>query len=288
MIDWNKLFSNANIEKQVNILNDTLFNIFSNFVRSKAITINDRDPPWINEEIKCKMKSKNKPFQQNLENGRKITDFEIVDKEAAELSEMIQNRKERYFYDLSVKLNNPQTSPKTYWFVIKSCCKGRRIPIIPPLSVNGKIITDFNEKTNLFNKYFSSQWNPLPNNSKLPENQTYITETKLSSFNIEDEDIYKIIKTLDINKAHGHDEVSIRMLKLCDKSIVKPLSIIFNNSKRKNTFPNLWKKANVVPIHKKGEKDLIKNCRPVSLLPIFGKTFERLIFNSLSKYIDGN
>ena len=85
-----------------------------------------------------------------------------------------------------------------------------------------------------------------------------------------------------------HDEVSIRMLKLCDKRIVKPLSIIFNNSKRKNTFPNLWKKANVVPIHKKGEKDLIKNYRPVSLLPIFGKTFQRLIFNSFSKYIDGN
>ena len=154
--------------------------------------------------------------------------------------------------------------------------------------MNGKIITDFNEKANLFNKYFSSQCNPLPNDSKLPENQTYITETKLSSFNIEDEDIYKIIKTLDINKAHGHDEVSIRMLKLCDKSIVKPLSIIFNNYKLKNTFPNLWKKANVIPIHKKGEKDLIKNYRPVSLLPIFENIFERLIFNSLFKYIDEN
>ena len=131
----------------------------------------------------------------------------------------------------------------------------------------------------------SCQCNPLSNDSKLPENQTYITETKLSSFNIEDEDIYKIIKTLDINKAHGHDEVSIRMLKLCDKSIVKPLSIIFNNCKLKNTLPNLWKKANVVPIHKKGEKDLIKNYRLVSLLPIFGKIFERLIFNSLFKYM---
>ena len=88
--------------------------------------------------------------------------------------------------------------------------------------------------------------------------QIYITETKLSSFDIEDEDIYKIIKTLDINKAHGHDEVSIRMLKLCDKSIVKSLSIISKNCKLKKTFPNLWKKANIVPIHKKGEKDLIK------------------------------
>ena len=41
-------------------------NIFSNFVRSKVITVDDRDPPWINEKIKCKIKSKNKTFQQYL------------------------------------------------------------------------------------------------------------------------------------------------------------------------------------------------------------------------------
>ena len=134
----------------MNILNDTLFNIFSNFVRSKVITVDERDPPWKNEEIKCKIKSKNKTTQQYLKNGRKITDFEIVDKEAAELSEMIQKRKKKYFYDLSLKLNNPQTSPKTYWSIIKSCYKGRKIPIIPPLSVNGKIITNFKEKSKSF------------------------------------------------------------------------------------------------------------------------------------------
>ena len=39
-----------------------------------------------------------------------------------------------------------------------------------------KIVTNFKEKANLFNKYFPSQCNPLPNDSKLPENQTYITE----------------------------------------------------------------------------------------------------------------
>ena len=74
------------------------------------------------------------------------------------------------------------------------------------------------------------------------------------SSNIEDKDIYKILKTLDINKVHGHNEVSIRMLKLCDKSIVEPLSVIIKNYKVKKTFPNLWKKANVVPIHKKRKR----------------------------------
>ena len=80
-----------------------------------------------------------------------------MDKEAARLSEMIQSRKERYFYDLSLKLNNPQTSPKAYWSVMKSCYHGRKIPIIPPLSVIGKINAKFKEKTKIFNKYFSSQ-----------------------------------------------------------------------------------------------------------------------------------
>ena len=70
------------------------------------------------------------------------------------------------------------------------------------------------------------------------------------------------------------------MLQLCNKSIVKPLSIIFKNCRLRKFFPNLWKKANVVPIHKKRSK--------VSLLPIFGKILERLIFNSLFKYIDEN
>ena len=50
---------------------------------------------------------------------------------------------------------------------------------------------------------------------------------------------YKIHKALDVNKVHGHDEVSVRMLKLCNKSIAKPDSIIIKNRKLKKTFPNL-------------------------------------------------
>ena len=183
MIDWDKLFFKANVEKQVNILNDTLLNIFSNFVRSKVITINDRNPPWINEEIKCRIESKSKTFQHYFKNGRKIIDFENVDKEAAELSKMIQNWEERYFYDLSVKLNNAETSPKTYWSIIKSCYNVRKIPIVPSYSVNGKIITDFNEKANLFNKYF--HLNAILYQMIVSYQKIKHILQKLSSFNIE-------------------------------------------------------------------------------------------------------
>ena len=75
--------------------------------------------------------------------------------------------------------------------------------------------------------------------------------------------------------------ISIRMLKLCGKSICKPLDLIFQSCIKQGKFPAEWKKANVAPVHKKGDKRILKNYRPVSLLPICGKIFERLIYYNL-------
>lgn len=80
----------------------------------------------------------------------------ILNKEAVEMSKMIQNRKENYFHELSLKLNNRQISFKTYWSVTKLCYSDWTVPIILPLSVNREIVTNFKGKVNLFNKYFVS------------------------------------------------------------------------------------------------------------------------------------
>ena len=69
-----------------------------------------------------------------------------------------------------------------------------------------------------------------------------------------------------------------------DKSISKSLLIIYKNCLKYNYFPDQWKMANVVPVHKKNEQNLVKNYRPISLLPIAGKIFEKLIFDNLYEY----
>ena len=71
----------------------------------------------------------------------------------------------------------------------------------------------------------------------------------------------------------------MRMIKLSDIALVAPLKIIFENCLRCGVFPQLWKHANVVPVHKKNEKNLKANFRPISLLSIFGKILERLIYD---------
>ena len=108
----------------------------------------------------------------------------------------------------------------------------------------------------------------------------------LSSLDIITIDIRKVIKALKVNKAHGYNGISIRMLKLCESAITELLYLIFKNCLSSNTFPDVWKKANVIPIHKKGGKQVLKNYRPVSLLLIWGKTFEKLIFNPLYSFFE--
>ena len=94
--------------------------------------------------------------------------------------------------------------------------------------MNDKLISDFELKANHFNNCSASQCTPLDNSSKIPENQTYITNAKLSSIKFESKDI-NIIKSLSVDKTNGQGNIFIRMLKICDSAIIEPLSIIFNN-----------------------------------------------------------
>ena len=96
------------------------------------------------------------------------------------------------------------------------------------------------------------------------------------------------MKNLDPNKAHGHDMISIRIIKLCGISICKALEIIFQNCLRSSKFLSEWKKANVVPTFKNGSKQCIKNYRPVSLLPVCSKVFERLLYNNMFSFFSEN
>ena len=82
--------------------------------------------------------------------------------------------------------------------------------------------------------------------------------------------------------------ISICMLKMSDKSICKHLEYIFRDQLNNEHFPSQRIKTNVVPFHKNDDKQILKNCRAVSLLPIYAKIFGRIIYNRISEYIIEN
>ena len=196
---------------------------------------------------------------------------------------MILKRKEDYYCALSDKLNDPHTSAKSYWSILKTLCKGKKIPLMPPILISNKLVSNFKEKANHFSAFFASQCTPVSSHNTLPLVTTPITNASLSSISFNDQEILNIIPSLNFNKAHGYG-LSIRLLKICDSSVVKPLSTIFKNCLQSGSFPNNWKKSNVVPIHKKGDKQLLQNYGPVSLLPIC-KIFEIIIFSPIFEYL---
>ena len=71
------------------------------------------------------------------------------------------------------------------------------------------------------------------------------------------------------------------MLKICGNSLCMSLELIFNDCLVNGIFPSIWKKGNIVPVHKKNNQQRLNNYRPISLLLICSKIFERLIFNEI-------
>ena len=114
------------------------------------------------------------------------------------------------------------------------------------------------------------------------------SQSRLSSLNIIEDNILKIVRALNINKAHGHDEISVRMIKICDEALVKPLSLIYKNGVDTGIFPNISKRLDIVPVYKRRDKQIIKNYRPISLLPICGKILEKILFNSIYELLEEN
>ena len=86
-----------------------------------------------------------------------------------------------------------------------------------------------------FNSLFASKCTPLINNSTVPNSIQYVST---ATFSFNEEVILKFINVLSINRAHGIHDISIWMIKLCSKSVVKPLSIIFKNCIDTGTFPD--------------------------------------------------
>ena len=93
--------------------------------------------------------------------------------------------------------------------------------------VDDKHATDIRTKGNIFNEYFTEQCTLLKNSSVLLINQTFLTQSRFTSLDFNEKEIFKIIRALNMHNVPGHDNISIRMINICDKSLLKPLIILF-------------------------------------------------------------
>ena len=251
--NWKRAFENLSVDEKVELLNETLLNIFRNYVPNKKIKCDYRQPPWMTDDIKKSLKQRSKLTKYFYKNGQRNSDYIKVLQKSEECTNLISEAKKNYILKMTSKLEDSNTAPKTYWSISNRFLYNKKIPAIPPLLVDGTFISDFCEKANLFSNFFASICTLIKNNGTLPP-FTYKTNTRINCFHVANKDVLLIINSLGSSKAHGYDNISIKMIKLCNDSITIPLKIIFEESLKKGIFPDMWKKGNIIPAHKKATK----------------------------------
>ena len=102
---------------------------------------------------------------------------------------MVSSAKTLYYENLAKKLNNPLLQPKTYWSILKTFYNDKKIPLIPPLLIKDKFVTDIKTKADIFNNFFAEQCTPLHNDSKLPPNLMVLTQSRLDSLDLNEDEI---------------------------------------------------------------------------------------------------
>ena len=102
----------------------------------------------------------------------------------------------------------------------------------------------------------------LKNDNILSTNQILLNESRLCSLSFNEDEVLKINK----HKTHDHDCISIRMIKICDKSLLKILILWYNSSIKSSSYTEIWKsnlfnidlnRSNIILAHKKSDKQLL-------------------------------
>lgn len=159
---------------------------------------------------------------------------------------------------------------------------------------DGRCITDTKEIADSFNNFFvnigPSLAAKIATTNKKPYT-SYLTRVIHSSFHfksVDEDNVCKIIKSLQSKTSFGHDGISTKLLKNIAPVILTPLTLIINQSLITGIFPTELKIAKVIPLHKKDDPAIMDNFRPVSLLTAISKVFEKVAHTQLNDYFTQN
>ena len=244
----------------------------------KSKTRNIHDHPWIDKELLSLIKRKNKQRLKANRTGcvhdaQKFKDLRRLTKQ------LISQKKKEY----ATKLRDSVTeNPKRFWSFVKS---SRSVKITANfLRDNQSFITDSRDKANLLNSFFHSVFSPAQATTAT-SNLPLSSDTALSNIQLTENEVFKALDGLDSSKACGPDGIPGKLLKMTANIIAPSLCQIYNLSLYQGVVPACWKLANVTPVFKKDDPSLASNYRPISLLSIISKTFERCVYNHCYPHI---
>ncbi|XP_045453918.1 uncharacterized protein LOC123663272 [Melitaea cinxia] len=249
---------------------------------------------WITQEVINCINIRNKAwvkFKMNPKDDKLKEQFTI---EQNKVNKLIKRLRKQYYLNA---FENCRRKPKKMWNLISSLSnnKVKNCNVPSKLVINGDIITDCTEICNTFNNFFSTIGSVLVNcipthyhnpNTHLFTQQNTST-TLLNRFKpCTSLEVLKIINNLDSNSSSGIDQINTKTLKCIKDLIVDELVACINKCLDEGSFPDSLKIAKVSPIYKSDLKTDPSNYRPISVLPVLSKIFEKILYTRIYQHLN--
>ena len=243
--------------------------------------------PWLTAGLKESIKRKNKLYRISLKH-RTSYNITLYREYRNKLNTLLKMEEKNYYQSLI--LANKNNLKKTWGIIKQVINKSKYSKLSSEFSHNGSILNDKKSIANAFNDYFVNIGPTLA--SKIPKLGTayrnFMPQQNNMSFFLcpaEELEVKKIILQLK-DGAPGKDGIMSKAIKCISDHLAAPLTRLTNLSFSQGVFPNELKIALVSPLYKAKDPMIFSNYRPISLLPLFSKILEKLMYNRLLSFLN--
>lgn len=265
------IVSNYNdIDKAWHLWNGEILKTINKLI-PKVKMRNNSMTPWIDGEM-LHLSNIKETLRRKAKKSNNINDWNNYKQANNKLKNTIRSKYNLFLQDSFDNLDN---NPKRFWGLVSSKAKNKKCSVPSEVSFNDKVASDSRIKASFFNQHFHNSFNS--NNYPLPNTNVFRNDN-LSSLVVTESEVMDILLKLDKNKAYNLEGIPTIIFKECAVELCSSLTLLFNMSLDIGKLPADWKKVDVVPIYKKGDKSLVKNYRPISLMCVASKVLERCVY----------
>ena len=220
-------------------------------------------------------------YQQNKSSESKVKFRQASNR----CKRVLEAAKLAYATKTKESITSQKLGSRDFWRIANSVLnKGKSVT--PPLFNGPEVLSSASDKAKLFAKNFSKNSNLDDSGICLPVFPSR-TNLKLHNISITPKMVKKVITNLDSSKASGPDCIVVVVRKNCEPELSYILAKLFNKYLKESCFPDCWKVSSVVSVFKNvGERSTAKNYRPLSLLSVVSKVFEKLVNNRIVDHLE--
>ena len=282
-VDWRRLELFENVDDAVNHFTHILKQLISDSV---PVRQPPRKPPWGNAHLRRlkRLRSSALRAYSRLRCPLSKQQFSLASSNYSSYNRFLYRR-----YTLH-KQASLRKNPKLFWSFVTSKKKEEGLPVC--MFLKDEEASTSREKCELFAAHFKDTFNSvIASDAQINAaiENTPRDLLQLNIFHVTDHLVEKAIKKLKYSCSAGPDGIPSCVLKKCMAALIRPLVIILNLSLQQKTFPTMWKKSIMFPVHKKGDKRNIENYRGITSLCACSKVFEIIVHEALfvcsSQYI---